>query len=156
MDYLFYKLPQDLCTASGFVSKKDGSFIPLTSSAKLVYVYVLHRNQFFVTKKKGEHFETQTTIAEACGVEYRTVMRIMKDFRDNGVVVSEMKKTGGSGYVRYFYKFVDADLVLWTGKKEDPKILERKKYSCVVDKNGEFDYSDEFLGSVDFYGNGEE
>lgn len=151
MDYLFYKLQQDLCRASGFVSKVDGSFVSLTANAKIVYTYMLQRNHFFVEVKKGMHYETQTTIGEACCVEYRTVMKIMKEFKTHGVIESKMIKVGGTGYVSYSYKRVDPNLILWIGKKDSPKVLERKKYK-VIDSSGEPEYSDDFLASIDFTG----
>lgn len=152
MDLLFYKLPQDLCRSSGFVSKVTGEFIPLSSSAKIIYSYMLARNKFFITTRKGEHFETQSTIGDACGVEYRTVLRVMKDFLTHGIIVAEKQKSGGSGYTRYFYKSVSTDLVLWVGKKTSPTILNEKPVDNVSDKvqntQTDCEYTDEFLSGI--------
>ena len=154
MDLLFYKLPQDLCRSSGFVSKVTGEFVSLTASAKIVYSYMLARNEFFVNKNGGEHFETQSTIGDACGVEYRTVMRIMKDFIDHGVVVADKKRVGSTGHVKYFYKRVSADLVLWVGKKTSPIVLGEKpvdnKNEKVQNTQTDCEYTDEFLAGINW------
>lgn len=152
MDLLFYKLPQNLCRSSGFISKVTGEFITLSSSAKIIYSYMLARNKFFVTTRKGEHFETQSTIGDACGVEYRTVLRIMKDFLTHGIIVAEKQKSGGSGYTRYFYKSVSTDLVLWAGKKSSPTILNEKPVDSlggdVQNTQTSYEYTDEFLSGI--------
>ncbi len=146
---LFYKLSQEMCRASGFVSKSDGSMVSLSSSAKIVYAYMLHRNDFFVRQLKGDHFETQTTIADACGIEYRTVMRIMKDLTTHGVIVARKEKSDRSGYVRYSYESVSENLTYWYGKKDNPTFGEPK---IVVDNHVVTEYSDDFLNNIDFTG----
>lgn len=152
---LFYKLPQEMCRASGFVSKTDGSMIPLSSNAKIVYAYMLHRNDYFVRQLGNDHFETQTTIADACGVEYRTVMRIMKDLTKHGVIIAHLSKTDHSGYVRYFYESVTTDITFWYGKKDNPsfgkdvtikkEVVDTKPFKEHTDHNG---FEDEFLTSI--------
>lgn len=55
------KLPLEL------LQKED-----LSMSAKVVYIYMLWRFQFF-NSNKAKYFESQDTIAQACGVSRKTV-----------------------------------------------------------------------------------
>ena len=42
----FYKLPQSLCECDGYISKTTGAYIELTWAYKIVYTYMLSRNEF--------------------------------------------------------------------------------------------------------------
>lgn len=56
------KLPLDL------LQEKE-----LSLSAKVIYVYMLWRYTFFVKERQGLYFESQETVASACGVSRKTV-----------------------------------------------------------------------------------
>ena len=45
----------------------------LSLSAKVIYVYMLWRYTFFVKERQGLYFESQETVASACGVSRKTV-----------------------------------------------------------------------------------
>lgn len=109
----FYKLPKDLAKADGFISKKTGEMIKITSSGKLVYSYMLTRNEFFVRKLNGDHFESQATVAEACGIEYKAAGRILRDFVEHEAIVAHKGKPDRGGQWRWYYTSVSKDIVLW-------------------------------------------
>lgn len=126
---LFYKLPKSLVRAAGYYSPKDGSAVAFTSTAKIVYVYMLDRLHFFVDKQKGKHFESQQTIAEACGMEYKAVGKVLRDFIANGVLVAKKGKEVGQGNVhnRYYYTAIEHNLELWKGSIKKPEKLTKVK-----------------------------
>jgi hypothetical protein len=120
----FYKMPKILARADGFLSKTDGSAVELTSSAKLVYVYMLSKNEFFTGKQSGQHYESQATIADACGLEYKATGKILRMFIDCGVFDGKKLRPGGEGQWRWFYHKVHKDIVLWEGTKGDYTIVD--------------------------------
>ena len=120
----FYMMPKSLCMADGFVNKKSGELIPLTSSMKLVYMYMVSRNDFFVGKKSGSHYESQATVADACGLEYKAAGKILRTFLDNGVIEGAKLRPNGEGQWRWFYHKVHKDLVLWKGSLKEYEIIE--------------------------------
>ena len=120
----FYKMPKILARADGFLSKTDGKPIDLTSSAKLVYVYMLSKNEFFTGKQAGQHYESQVTIADACGLEYKATGKLLRMFIDSGVFEGKKLRPGGEGQWRWFYYKVHKDVVLWEGVKSDYTIVD--------------------------------
>lgn len=121
----FYMMPKSLCMADGFVSKKTGDFIPLTSSMKLVYMYMVSRNDFFVNKQAGSHYEAQSTVADACGLEYKAAGKILRILLDNGVVEGAKLRPNGEGQWRWFYHKVHKDIILWKGSVKEPVIIDQ-------------------------------
>ena len=117
---IFCKLPRRLMQASGYISPKDGKAVKLSATEKIIYIHLADRVKFFVGKKGGTLFESQETIAEACGVEVKTVGRVLKGFRDNGVVWAKKGKEAGSAHHRYYYTKVDTNLTLWKGSIDNP------------------------------------
>lgn len=121
----FYMMPKSLCMADGFVSKKTGDHIPLTSSMKLVYMYMVSRNDFFVNKKAGSHYESQATVADACGLEYKAAGKILRTLLDNGILEGDKLRPNGEGQWRWFYHKVHKDIVLWKGNVKEPVIIDQ-------------------------------
>ena len=114
----FYKLPQSLCECDGYVSKTTGEYIELTWAYKIVYTYMLSRNEFFTGKLKGKHYEAQQTIADKCNMDYRTVGNILRSFMDNGVIRGNKVKPP-VGQWRWNYHYVDENLDLWKYKTDN-------------------------------------
>lgn len=122
----FYKLPKDLALADGFISKTTGEAVKLTASGKIVYTYMLSRNEFFIGKMEGKHYETQRTIAKACGLEEKATGNILRSFIDHGVLSGKKLRPNGEGQWRWHYYKVFTDIVLWVGDKESFEIVENK------------------------------
>lgn len=113
----FVKLPYTLMAAHGYVNKNTGEYIKMSQGAKFVYLYLKARNQFFVVERGGQHFEAQSTIADAVGMDTRRVHDIILEFIKNGVVWAE--KEACSNGRRWHYRRVN-NLLLWKGKDKTP------------------------------------
>lgn len=126
----FYKLPKSLAMADGYISKKTGEAVKLTASGKIIYAYMLSKNEFFTETLKGQHYEAQATIAKCCGVEYKAAGTILRSFLDHGIMEGKKLKPD-SGQWRWFYYKVHSDLMLWEGSVQDFQLIEeeRPKYA---------------------------
>lgn len=122
----FYKLPKSLAMADGYISKKTGEAVKLSASGKIIYAYMLSKNEFFTETLKGKHYEAQATIAKCCGVEYKAAGTILRSFLDHEIMEGE-KLRPDSGQWRWFYYKVHSDLVLWEGSVQDFRIIEEEK-----------------------------
>lgn len=109
----YIKLPYALMAAKGYVNQETGEAIKMSQGAKFVYLYLKARNQFFVVQRGGDHFEAQSTIAEAVGMDLRRTGEIILEFIKNGVVYAE--KEACSNGRRWHYRRVN-NLLLWKGK----------------------------------------
>lgn len=109
----FYKLPKSLLCADGYYSPKTGAAVKLSAGAKLVYTYMLNRLTFFTEKQGGDHYESQSTIASGCGLEYQTVGKILRDFLEQDVIRGVKLRPGGMGQWRWHYKYINKDLNYW-------------------------------------------
>lgn len=129
----FYKLPKSLAMADGYISKKTGEAVKLTASGKIIYAYMLSKNEFFTGTLKGQHYEAQATIAKCCGVEYKAAGTILRSFLDHGIMEGKKLKPD-SGQWRWFYYKVHSDLMLWQGSVQDFQLIEeeRPKYADKV------------------------
>lgn len=129
----YVQVPYALLAAKGYVNQETGEAIKMSQGAKFVYIYLKARNQFFVVERGGEHFEAQSTIAEAVGMDLRRVGDIILEFIRNGVVWAE--KEACSNGRRWHYRRVN-NLLLWKGdgkttptkakkaaKEVDPELL---------------------------------
>lgn len=122
----FYKLPKSLAMADGYISKKTGEAVKLTASGKIIYAYMLSKNEFFTETLKGQHYEAQATIAKCCGVEYKAAGTILRSFLDHGIMEGKKLKPD-SGQWRWFYYRVHSDLMLWEGSVQDFQLIEDQK-----------------------------
>jgi hypothetical protein len=112
--------------ADGYISRTTGEAIKLTASGKIIYAYMLSKNEFFTETLKGQHYEAQATIAQCCGVEYKAAGTILRSFLDHGVLEGKKLKPD-TGQWRWFYYKVHSDLVLWEGSVTDFKLIEEEK-----------------------------
>lgn len=119
----FYKLPKALALADGYISKKTGEPVKLSASAKIIYAYMLCKNEFFTEKLSGQHFETQGTIAKACGLEYKAAGNILRAFMDHEVMTGKKLRPNGEGQWRWHYYKVFTDLVLWEGSTDKFELI---------------------------------
>lgn len=108
----YVKFPYALMAAHGYVNKDTGEYVKMSQGAKFVYMYLKARNKFFVIDRGGEHFEAQSTIATAVGMDTRRVHEIILEFILNGVVYAE--KEACSNGRRWHYRRVN-NLFLWKG-----------------------------------------
>lgn len=122
----FYPMSKKLCKSNGFFSKANGEAVPLTSSMKLVYMYMLDRNEFFTGKLSSTHYESQATIAENCGLEYKAVGKILRTFVLHKVLEATKLRPNGEGQWRWVYHKVDKDMKLWQGNTKEPKLITDK------------------------------
>lgn len=123
----FYKLPKQLALADGFISKVTGEAIKLTASGKIIYAYMLTKNEFFTEKLQGQHYESQATIAKSCGLEYKAAGTILRTFLDHGVIEGRKLRPTNGGQWRWHYYKVFTDLMLWEGDTKDFVITEDQK-----------------------------
>lgn len=127
----FYKAPKNLWRASGYISPKTSEIVLLKESEKIVYTYMIDRLVFFVEKQQGEHFESQETIADSCGLEYRVVGRILRGFMDNEVLQAKKIRPNDRGQWRWVYTHIEKSLTFWykNGEaREKPKVKKEKPY----------------------------
>lgn len=114
----FYKFPKELARATGYVCQKTGEMVKFTPSTKIVYAYMINRNEFFTERLKGKHFESQKVIAESCGMDEKSCGKILRKMLDHGLLEGERKQPERGGHPRYYYKTVNTDVQLWEkGKK---------------------------------------
>lgn len=127
----FYKAPKNLWRANGYISPKTSEIVLLKESEKIVYTYMIDRLVFFVEKQQGEHFESQETIADSCGLEYRVVGRILRGFMDNEVLQAKKIRPNDRGQWRWVYTHIEKSLTFWykNGEaREKPKVKKEKPY----------------------------
>jgi hypothetical protein len=122
----FYKMPKSLAMADGYMSKRTGEAVKLSASAKIIYTYMLSKNEFFTETLKGKHYEAQATIAKCCGVEYKSAGTILRSFLDHEILEGK-KLRPDQGQWRWFYYKVHSDLILWEGSVADHQIIEENK-----------------------------
>lgn len=140
---IFYRAPKDVLAAHGFVSPKTGEFITMKSTDKLILIYMLDRTPH-LTSTKGSHFETQTTIGDAIGVEWKAAARALKVFTEHGVILSKKERNlAVSPHMCYYYLGVNTDVVFC---KKDEIPVDRADICGSI--GGE--YSEAFLASIDF------
>lgn len=123
----FYKMPKSLAMADGYISKKTGEAIKLTASGKIIYAYMLSKNEFFTETLKGQHYEAQATIAKCCGVEYKAAGTILRSFLDHEIVEGEKLRPNKEGQWRWYYYKVHSDLMLWEGSVQEYQIIKEDK-----------------------------
>lgn len=131
----FYKAPKNLWRANGYISPETGEIVLLKESEKIVYTYMLDRLVFFVEKQGGDHFESQETIADGCGLEYRLVGRILRGFMDNGVLKAKKIRPNDRGQWRWVYTWIDKNLIYWI--KKDQSVSERTTKKPYIPPLGE-------------------
>jgi len=119
----YYKYPKDLARSHGYVSKNTGEMVKFTPSEKLVYVYMVARNEFFTKKREGKHFESQKAVADACGIEEKACGKILRKLKEHGVIDGEKRQPEKGGYPRYYYNTVDTDVVLWLSVHGEVELL---------------------------------
>lgn len=157
----FYKAPKQLFRSCGFVCKTTGQVIELSVSAKIVLMYMIDRSDFFITEKGKDHFETQSTIGAACGIDRRSAARALKLLVDTGVISAvKQRRLALSPHSQWYYRgvdltvelvekigddFVGMDTGLVIGRIEPPTV-----HPVAIDKKINNDYSDDFLNSVDY------
>lgn len=71
--------------------------LKLTPTSKLLYRYMLDRYQHF-DRLERKFFDNQEAMAEAIGVTSRTVLNIIKDFVEFGLVQKTATKTVGAAH----------------------------------------------------------
>ena len=130
----FYKLPKDLARADGFVSKTTGEAVKITASGKLIYAYMLSRNEFFTGSLKGQHYESQTTIAESCGLEYKVCGNTLRSFIKHGILEGKKLKPEQGGLPRWYYYKVHTDIKLWVGDVDSFELIEERKEKKIEQK----------------------
>lgn len=140
---IFYRAPKDVLAAHGFVSPKTGEFIAMKSTDKLILIYMLDRTPH-LTSTKGSHFETQATIGDAIGVEWKAAARSLKVFTDHGVIMCKKERNLAiSPHLCYYYLGVNTGVVFC---KKDEIPVDGPEISG----NIEGEYSEAFLASIDF------
>lgn len=142
----YVQVPYALLAAKGYVNQETGETIKMSQGAKFVYIYLKARNQFFVVERGGEHFEAQSTIAEAVGMDLRRVGDIILEFIKNGVVWAE--KEACSNGRRWHYRRVN-NLLLWNGKGKTPLTKPKKTKEQEVDELLPVDEVPEWLWNDD-------
>lgn len=146
----YFKMPAELLRCSGFVSKKTGELVPITHTAKLVFMYMMNRTRFFSEVLSSNHYETQVTIADACGIEYKAAARALKVFVEHNVIIAEkVRNTKISPHKCFYYKSVDVDVELFVGSVgKKPKVEEAVEPKPEITTDTPDVWDDEFLDGL--------
>lgn len=121
----FYKFPKDLARAIGYVCQSTGEMVRFTPSTKIVYAYMISRNEFFTGRMKGCHFESHKVIADSCGMEEKACGKILRKMMEHGLIEAEKKQPEKGGHSRYYYEIVKTDIHLWVGCASNPEMLKK-------------------------------
>lgn len=78
-------------------------------SAKIIYVYMLWRYQFFTKIQKASYFEAQETIADATGVSRKTVNESISQLSKIGFVSYKKTKQSSIYEVKDAYKIYNKE-----------------------------------------------
>lgn len=89
----------------------------LSLSAKMIYVYMLWRFQFFTKTQKASYFEAQETIADVTGVSRKTVNESIQQLSKIGFVSYKKTKQSSVYEVKDVYR-------IYNNKKEEPMDFE--------------------------------
>lgn len=101
----------ELSKAIHYISS-SGEKVKWSHLMKFVYAHILNKNWFFTVKLGCTHFESQKTMAEAVGSDYQVVGRILRSFRDNGIIDFKTESIKGSVQKRCVYTRVSSVLTL--------------------------------------------
>jgi len=93
---IFYKYPEKLMRATGYIHPSSGELIELTANEKNIYVVMKKRNAFF-----DKHFDKQEDISELSGVSLKQTGRILRSFIDNEIIVANKGSSGQHKNWRY-------------------------------------------------------
>jgi len=93
---IFYKYPEKLMRATGYIHPSSGELIELTANEKNIYVVMKKRNAFF-----DKHFDKQEDISELSGVSLKQTGRILRSFIDNKIIVANKGSSGQHKNWRY-------------------------------------------------------
>lgn len=93
---IFYKYPEKLMRATGYIHPSSGELIELTANEKNIYVVMKKRNTFF-----DKHFDKQEDISELSGVSLKQTGRILRSFIDNKIIVANKGSSGQHKNWRY-------------------------------------------------------
>lgn len=85
MTNLFIKFPKHILYADGFYNESSEP-IPLSIYDKIIYAYMLDKQQQFARDKGMVHFESQSTIARYTRLSRKTINRTLSKFIEQGVV----------------------------------------------------------------------
>ena len=132
----------DLLKADGFVNKETGEFVKLIANDKLLYSYLKARIKYFVIERRGEYYDTQESIANACGMNVTSARKGLAKFRDNGIL--EAKLQPFKNYNNWRYSRLH-NLELWIGTTGKEKMVELTTNVNVKEKPYNFDFDEEGL-----------
>lgn len=143
---IFYKVQKGLLACQGFISPKTGEFVEMRALDKLIFTYMRSRIEFFNQSGGSGLYETQATIGEAVGVEWKAAARSLKMLVENGVIYGKKERNLAiSPYMCYYYRGVN-DNVVFCKKPEKPVDNEEICDSMTPE------YDEEFLASINFGG----
>lgn len=117
----FYMMPAWLLCSNGYFSPNTGEVVKFSEVDKHLYVYLTDCYRFFVEKNEGDMFPSQASIADACGLEIKSVGRAIRNFINHGVITAVKGKPDKGGRERWFYKHIVPELSVWKGKASEPK-----------------------------------
>ncbi|WP_153011141.1 DUF6945 domain-containing protein [Pseudomonas oryzihabitans] len=89
----FLRIPKELLKAKHYLSLTTGEAVDLDLTAKSIYSWMKDRWTFF-TKDNGQHYDSQSDVADALGIHRNTVGKIIARFLEHGIFVVEKRKNG--------------------------------------------------------------
>lgn len=127
-DQAWCKAPKNLLACTGIVSSVTGERVELSPASKLVLIYMMDRNEFFTNKLKGQHYETQESIGEACGISLKTAGRLLRVFVNHKVITGVKKRNlSASPHRCWYYENVDMNTVFYKDNEEQERLHEAEK-----------------------------
>lgn len=123
----FFKAYDEVMTATKYIplqGEDAGKEVRLDLSRRVIWCYFLKRYEFFKQQGK-EWFENQDVMAEALGVDRKTIQRFISEMVDAGYII-ETKKTIRGAHKSNSYT-ITQPLQLVGGKKKAPKPKQGKE-----------------------------
>jgi predicted transcriptional regulator len=134
---MFYKAPKDLMSCSGVIGN-DGKQYKLDLAEKNIFVHMIDKcNQF-----KGNHYETQATIADAFDLEVRVAAKALKTLVSSGLVKAKKERNHSiSPHLCWYYTGVDTSLETYkiervsrtTRESRSKKVVDNKPEQCKIE-----------------------
>ena len=125
---MLHEYTQRFLEAKEFVSETTGEDVPLSLSAKIVYLYLL--GKMFETTE--EFVIAQSTLAERLKMDTKTVAKALTTMLEHGAISGEKRLNNERGFHHWVYFNVHFPLRLHTDPKCRAPNMVRKKLSTRV------------------------
>lgn len=102
----FLKVPHRTLRAAKYVSRTTGEAVPLSLTNKVLWLWMKGSHDSY-KGKGGTYYESQESIARACGVSEDTVKRAMALFEKHGYLFKTRTRLGNVCDLPYTLELID-------------------------------------------------